>query len=381
MEYEHHDVRLPLPNVAAENDRMVDLSNRCLSALLPDIGLCAAHMTRVDLSNNALKELPYEIGHLRQLQWINVSNNSLELLPPTIAFWQHLHTMNASGNHLTDIPTAVRHLDKLAVLNLANNRLTCVPAGLWKLRSLCLLDLSYNQIDVLPARIFLQGGVAAPNRGTLESILLDGCPLVNKLVPSLVDIILHRMIENNDVYPYDLPEHIQQRLNSFVACDYCHKMYPANTGAKRLAFITRDRMELPIEYSLCRAHWDNEKTRIALLFAPRKPEYAQQYEKPRKAALLQIKSNLLGYNDGIDPNFHAATSTKPPERLSLGRRMLNTLARKKSHANGAANRMSLPEKTKPKAHLAQHIDDAEITTGVGSLWAIWQHFEDDIVAV
>ncbi|KAJ1989061.1 hypothetical protein GGI26_003334 [Coemansia sp. RSA 1358] len=288
MEYEHHDVRLPLPNVAAENDRMVDLSNRCLSALLPDIGLCAAHMTRVDLSNNALKELPYEIGHLRQLQWINVSNNSLELLPPTIAFWQHLHTMNASGNHLTDIPTAVRHLDKLAVLNLANNRLTCVPAGLWKLRSLCLLDLSYNQIDVLPARIFLQGGVAAPNRGTLESILLDGCPL---------------------------------------------------------------------------------------------PEYAQQYEKPRKAALLQIKSNLLGYNDGIDPNFHAATSTKPPERLSLGRRMLNTLARKKSHANGAANRMSLPEKTKPKAHLAQHIDDAEITTGVGSLWAIWQHFEDDIVAV
>ncbi|KAJ1905078.1 hypothetical protein LPJ81_002123 [Coemansia sp. IMI 209127] len=303
----------------------------------------ATHLTQINLSNNTLTVLPDEIGRLRQLQSIDLSRNKLKTLPPAVALWQHLHTMDVSNNCLADLPSAVRHLGRLEVFNIANNRLASVPRCLWKMQTLRLLDLSHNPIDVLPARMFIHGGSAAPNRGRLELLLLEGCPLAKgeppsgslsasnttshiqrNTIPPLVDIVLHRLIVSNSRYPFELPEHLQQRLKSFVSCDYCHRLYPAASGIKRWSFVYRDKAELPVEYSLCQAHWHDEKSRIASMFAPRMPEHAQSYYKAKKAALVLARSALVD----VDCPFGAELL---PPRQGLGRRIVNALSHKKKH--------------------------------------------------
>ncbi|KAJ2515014.1 hypothetical protein H4217_005435 [Coemansia sp. RSA 1939] len=305
---------------------IVDLSNRRLTSgnLLPEITrLCTERLKRIDLSNTGLVGLPDEIGYLRQLQSMDLSGNRLEVLPATIAFWQHLQTMDVSNNRLTDLPSAMRHLGRLEVLDLASNRFASIPKCLWKLPELRSLNVSHNPITILPARMFIHDGVAAPSRDKLKLFLLEGCPLLketpdnaditqnsalrfdsdgfrcsamvsggrdvdgmsHQTILSLVDTLLYRMIENNYEYPSGLPQHLQQRLDSFVPCDYCHRLYPAALGTKRQSFVYRNKIRLPVEYGLCRAHWDDEKSRIASMFAPRVPEKAQGYYKPKQAAL------------------------------------------------------------------------------------------------
>ncbi|KAJ2519396.1 hypothetical protein GGI11_002581 [Coemansia sp. RSA 2049] len=252
---------------------IVDLSNRRLTSgnLLPEITrLCTERLKRIDLSNTGLVGLPDEIGYLRQLQSMDLSGNRLEVLPATIAFWQHLQTMDVSNNRLTDLPSAMRHLGRLEVLDLASNRFASIPKCLWKLPELRSLNVSHNPITILPARMFIHDGVAAPSRDKLKLFLLEGCPLLketpdnaditqnsalrfdsdgfrcsamvsggrdvdgmsHQTILSLVDTLLYRMIENNYEYPSGLPQHLQQRLDSFVPCDYCHRLYPAALGTK-----------------------------------------------------------------------------------------------------------------------------------------------------
>ncbi|KAJ2691841.1 hypothetical protein GGH99_002129 [Coemansia sp. RSA 1285] len=310
---------------------IVDLSNRRLTSgnLLPEITrLCTERLKRIDLSNTGLAGLPDEIGYLRQLQSMDLSGNRLEALPATVAFWQHLQTMDVSNNRLTDLPSAMRHLGRLEVLDLAGNRFASIPKCLWKLPELRSLNVSHNPITILPARMFIHDGVAAPSRDKLKLFLLEGCPLLketpdntditqssaprfdndgfrrsavvsgasdvegmsHQTVLSLVDTVLHRMIENNYEYPLGLPQHLQQRLDSFVPCDYCHRLYPAALGTKRQSFVYRNKIRLPVEYGLCRAHWDDEQSRIASMFAPRMPEKAQGYYKPQQAAFALSQS-------------------------------------------------------------------------------------------
>ncbi|KAJ2554982.1 hypothetical protein EV175_002410 [Coemansia sp. RSA 1933] len=101
------------------------------------------------------------------------------------------------------------------------------------------------------------------------------------------------MIVSNSKYPFELPEHLQRRLKSFIACNYCHALFPAESGISRQSFVCRDKIELPVEYSLCKAHWNDEQSRIASLFAPRMPECAQDYFKAKKSALALTRSTLV----------------------------------------------------------------------------------------
>ncbi|KAJ2573377.1 hypothetical protein IW140_000018 [Coemansia sp. RSA 1813] len=372
-ECEQRDVQFALQDTAT-NDGMVDLSNRQLARLHPNIGIFAGQLTQINLSNNALRELPDEIGLLRQLQHINLSKNALQMLPSAIAFWQNLQTLDVGDNSLTDLPSAARHLDKLEVLNLAANKFVSVPDCLCRLQMLRFLDLSHNQIDVLPARMFIHGGSAAPNRGRLELLLVEGCPLISKesppsydcsdiqrsAIPSLVDTVLHQMIVSNVGYPFGLPEHLQQRLNSFVACDYCHRLYPAASAIKRRSFVCRDKIELPIEYNLCQAHWYDEKSRIAAMFAPRVPEHARDYYKAKQLALALTK--LVLAEDNGPPGSGSSTRLLPVKilpRQGLGRRVADAILRKKKHHARDKEAPAFSRQDRP----AQ---------------TIWQVFEDDI---
>ncbi|KAJ2396337.1 hypothetical protein GGI05_001166, partial [Coemansia sp. RSA 2603] len=286
----------------------VNLSFRYLVQvqILPGIAKYVANITSLIVSNNALVELPDEIGHLRQLQIIDVSNNALETLPATIAYCQNLKLVYARSNKLNALPSSIRHLHGLTKVDLYNNRIDSVPPCLWRLPILEALDLSHNPIQSLPSRMFVQGGVAALNRAKPFKLILDGCPLNTNLAtqtvsgdakrgasfPSLVEIIVSAMANQNAAYPADLPDHLLAHFENLTACDYCHHLYPAASGVKRWRLLCRNRVDIPIEFSLCSPHWNTEHQRIALLFVSRKPEHTQPYYKLMCAATESAKKKL-----------------------------------------------------------------------------------------
>ncbi|KAI7833336.1 hypothetical protein BX661DRAFT_131554, partial [Kickxella alabastrina] len=269
----------------------------------------------LNLSNNVLRTLPDEIGYLRRLQILDVSSNQIESLPPTIAYCRELRAIYASYNRLSTLPSAVRHLHALEKVDLYDNRIKCVPVCLHNLPSLEILDLSLNPIKCLASRMFIQGGIAALNRPKMLKLVLDGCPLRRDLhgncpdnsnlgsgkptqsaFPSLVETIVCKMANTNAEYPHELPDHLRACLDSLVACDHCHMLYPADKGVKRWRFAYRNKVSLPVEYNMCRPHWNNETERIASLFGLRKLEDAQPYYKHKCAALEAIMRKLSQNN-------------------------------------------------------------------------------------
>ncbi len=112
---------------------------------VPLLGL-ADKLLSLDLSHNALKHLPSEIGSLTRLVKLNLSCNELATLPPAlcqltdlqelilahnelgelsdaVGFLQQLHKLDVSHNHLRDLPTCLGclpHLRELPSLTLGN---------------------------------------------------------------------------------------------------------------------------------------------------------------------------------------------------------------------------------------------------------------------
>ncbi|KAJ2686989.1 hypothetical protein IWW39_003259 [Coemansia spiralis] len=314
---------------------VVDLSCRDFVCVLPQIALFASSVTSLNLSRNALTSLPDEIGYLVCLQRIDVSQNRLESLPATLAYCQGLLTIDATQNRLTGLPSSMRHCGLLREVVLADNMLESVPSCLWSLASLKKLNLANNRIRALPARMFMPGGIAATNKPPTLDLDLQGCPVGQGLtdhvplppfvlsarfkygvvavdanqqdmlsesqataagsrrgIPTLVDTILCKLASSNVDYPYDLPDHLRERLDSLMVCDHCHALYPADMGVKRWRLIHRQDSVWPVEYDFCQEHWNDEKQRIASLFAPRKLESAQSYSEPRRAARAQAQLEL-----------------------------------------------------------------------------------------
>ncbi|KAJ1962329.1 hypothetical protein GGI12_002710 [Dipsacomyces acuminosporus] len=332
---------------------VVNLSHKSMCSLLPRIGGYWQTITALDLSNNQLTSLPDEIGHLANLQELNVGNNRLASLPSTISYCQKLCTIDASSNQLEDLPTCIRHLRLLTKLSLANNKLTAVPACLWNLHGLEQLDLSHNSIRVLPAPMFMAGGTLAAATGASDKprpcrLVAGGCPLGSGLadhilkpsrvissrfkygviaeerahedsggsapdscalpqrhpLPSLVDTVVLRMASRDVAYAHNLPDHLQERINSLVQCNHCHTLYPASTGIKRWRLLYRNNAIWPVEYNFCKPHWSDERRRIASLFGPRKLETNQPYYESKCAALARTASKLAS---GDQPSHQPST--------------------------------------------------------------------------
>ncbi|KAJ2778163.1 hypothetical protein GGI15_004258 [Coemansia interrupta] len=366
----------------------VDLSFRFLVQvqILPGIAKYVSNITSLILSNNALAELPDEIGHLRQLQFIDVNNNELETLPATIAYCQNLKLIYARSNKLNVLPSSIRHLHGLTKVDLYNNRIDSVPPCLWRLPMLEALDLSHNPIRTLPSRMFVQGGVAAINRAKPFKLMLDGCPLDTSLAfqpvsadnsrksasfPSLVEIIVSAMINQNAEYPADLPDHLLAYFENLDACDYCYHLYPAAAGVKRWRLLCRHGVNIPVEFRLCRPHWNTEHQRIALLFVPRKPEHTQPYYKLMCAATDSAMAKLTqgtsastrAYPDKTKGHVKGASLRRGIRRLFV------------PGAKSPANVQYRPVRVQKQSHPTS---SCFTEPNARSAIPMWQYYEDDV---
>jgi internalin A len=120
-----------------------------LTYLPPEIGNLS-NLILLDLSINHLIKLPPEIGRLKKLKTLDVSVNQLASLPPQIGELSNLESLRLTKNQITAIPPEIGQLSGLTTLNLSNNLLTSLPVEVGRLINLKFLHLGENFIPIPP---------------------------------------------------------------------------------------------------------------------------------------------------------------------------------------------------------------------------------------
>jgi Leucine-rich repeat (LRR) protein len=113
--------------------------------------LCQKPITKVDLGNNELSEIPAELDNLTNLIWLDLGHNKLASIPAWINNLKNLGLLDLCNNKLTEMPAGLGNLTNLTWLDLGSNQLASVSAELGNLINLTELALSSNQLTSVPA--------------------------------------------------------------------------------------------------------------------------------------------------------------------------------------------------------------------------------------
>jgi hypothetical protein len=144
-----------------------------LTEFPPELFGLADTLEVLDLSGNALSDLPADMGRFKRLRVLFCSANRFQRLPPSLGDCTALSQVGFRGNGLVELPAealppAIRWLTltdnaietlpealgqrpALQKLMLAGNRLTALPDSLANAERLELIRLSANRLDALPA--------------------------------------------------------------------------------------------------------------------------------------------------------------------------------------------------------------------------------------
>ncbi|GEP06547.1 leucine-rich repeat-containing protein kinase family protein [Methylobacterium oxalidis] len=144
-----------------------------LTSLPAEIFGLADTLEVLDLTGNALTELPAEMGRLSRLRVLFCSGNRFERLPPVLgdcpelsqigfracgirevpgeALPPALRWLTLTDNRIAHLPEAIGARPNLQKLMLAGNRLRGLPPGLARAGRLELVRLSANDLDAIPA--------------------------------------------------------------------------------------------------------------------------------------------------------------------------------------------------------------------------------------
>ncbi|GAB4025111.1 hypothetical protein GCM10028773_50000 [Spirosoma koreense] len=152
--------------------------NQLNLSTVPDLVYQFPKLEELDLSNNALTELPARLtADIPSLKRLSVYRNAIPDDSVFITRNKHLRSLNLQSNRLTHIPKAVRQnrrleslwmgnnqlkevdvrllrrLHRLTDLNLYNASLTRLPNSMGRLKHVKVLDLYYNKLTELPRQL------------------------------------------------------------------------------------------------------------------------------------------------------------------------------------------------------------------------------------
>ncbi|XP_050423466.1 leucine-rich repeat serine/threonine-protein kinase 1 [Adelges cooleyi] len=149
-------------------------------------------ITRLDISNNSLTQIPAIIFQLQSLRYLNLAQNKIEKLPdfntsqvtsPTTKkiskLYKSVYTASVleelylQDNRLDKIPDDLFRLPSLTTLDLSNNKLHSVPFQMWRSPKLKDFNLSFNLIKELPYAQSEQEAKSLRERSVSRAPLLD----------------------------------------------------------------------------------------------------------------------------------------------------------------------------------------------------------------
>ncbi len=112
------------------------------------------HLTKLNLSDNALSAIPVGIFTLTNLSELYIGGNSLSVIPTEISALTNLSELNLGGNSLSSIPTEISALINLTNLDLSHNDFSGpIPSEIFTLTSLTNLELGQNSLSSIPTEI------------------------------------------------------------------------------------------------------------------------------------------------------------------------------------------------------------------------------------
>lgn len=289
-----------------------------------------------------LDKLPPSLTTLRNLTNLDVSNNRLAVLPATIGRLTRLTHLNAAHNVITEIPVSIGSLKKLMTLYLNDNQLSCLPKSIGGLRMLATLDVCRNRVMVIPAEITcLQ---------YLRYIRTEGCNMITEFdtnlkhdPPTLFELAARTVVRNE----LEVPKHVREDIKEYIAsaqkCTFCRGPFFTSV-VKRYKLVEKgEQNQIPLEYNLCSAHWNDEKERIMSMFTS-KPSTskksahvirAEKVHKPttsqnghidlrtpryqsrsvtRSTTLPSTRRSFIGHSLSTSPPLHEAEEISVPDR-------------------------------------------------------------------
>ena len=202
---------------------------------------------------------------MSNLESLILSRNRLQQLPDTIGYLSNLVELDVSYNELEELTPCIGHLERLKTLSLEFNQLSCLPVEISGLDSLVSIDLSRNPLQVLPAEI--------SKLPYLRRIRLDDCPFNTNIeyslkhnAPSLVEICA-RIIKRKEIKTKQvLPDHMDEYVQSAKSCTFCNGPY-YQSYVLRGRLMEKTEMHIPLQYTLCSAHWSSVDDRILSMFS------------------------------------------------------------------------------------------------------------------
>ncbi|KAK2449410.1 plant intracellular Ras-group-related LRR protein [Trifolium repens] len=129
----------------------LDLSNNNLQNIPESLTARLLNLEMLDVHSNHLRSLPNSIGCLSKLKVLNVSGNFIESLPSTIENCRDLEELNVNFNNLSKLPDTIGfELIKLMKLSVNSNKLVFLPSSTSHLTALRVLDVRLNCLRSLP---------------------------------------------------------------------------------------------------------------------------------------------------------------------------------------------------------------------------------------
>lgn len=108
------------------------------------------HITKLNLIDLKLTELPDSMGDLKELRILDLRCNLLKKLPESFQNLSNLREFYLGANQFTSLPEWFDNLRNLRILSLINIKLHSIPESIGGLEYLEKISLRNNEIPVLP---------------------------------------------------------------------------------------------------------------------------------------------------------------------------------------------------------------------------------------
>jgi hypothetical protein len=136
--------------------RVIFCSNNQFTALPTVLGQCAG-LTMIGFKANQIREVA-DAALPAALRWLILTDNQLQSLPASIGRCTQMQKLMLAGNQLRTLPPELAHCTRLELLRIAANQLTEFPAMLLKLPRLTWLAYAGNpfcaELEVAPVPDF-----------------------------------------------------------------------------------------------------------------------------------------------------------------------------------------------------------------------------------